>query len=207
MRVESHIRETVDQLATPPTTVANLGSGGAEFGVAGGLHIHLDLVPERLARRVGVVANVEQVPLRTSSVDFVLCVGSVLNHGDASAMIREIARIARPNAMIVLEFDSADGLHQGLRERQGDVIPYTTFYNSHMLTLVEYSRSFIEQELAAHGLFVEVRRSFHIISSLLLAMRIPQAIASRLACLDALARRSRTLQYRGSHMLLVARRA
>jgi SAM-dependent methyltransferase len=189
-----------------PARVANLGSGGKTFDIPAGVHIHIDLVHGRLLNKVGVIANVEHLPLKDSSADLVVCLGSVINHGNGKAMISEIGRILRPGALLALEFDCSDGLHHTQYPHQQDPVLINTFFNGQMLTLLEYSRTYVEQELALNGLTIEHRHSFHILSSLLLRFRIPPSIAAAFIYFDRIARLSPRLRYRGSNMFLTARR-
>jgi len=206
-RVSVALRAICASLPTRPKVVANLGSGGIAFDVEADLHIHLDLVAQRLPHESSVLANIELVPLRGSSVDLALCLGSVINHGDVSAMISELARITRPAALAIIEFDCADGLHQRVKTSQDGVLVYSTFFNMHTLTLAEYSRSHVEQTLAARGFVVERRLSFHILSAWLLGLGVQPEISAHFIHLDPIARLASALRYRGSNMLLVARRA
>jgi SAM-dependent methyltransferase len=186
--------------------VLNVGSGGNSFDIPAHLHIHVDLALSRLRNKVGIVANAESIPLRNACIDFAICVGSVINHGNGYQMLAEIARVLRPNARVVLEFDCADGLHQGVSQSQGDYILVETFFNRQMLTLIEYSRSYIEQGLQLRGFAVEHRYSFHIISALMLRLGMPPQLAAGFIHLDGLARIWKSLRYRGSNLLIVARR-
>jgi SAM-dependent methyltransferase len=205
-----HVHRVIaERLATLRTSmsqvrvIANLGSGGRAFGLSAELHVHVDLLPDRLPRCFATVALVEQLPLRDGSADFVVSVGSVINHTDAFLAIKEMARIVRTGGVVIVEFDCADGLHRSSPRSHGLVIT-DTFYNRHMLRLVEYRRDRIEQFLTAQGLFIRERLSFHIISGLLLRWKVPADVASWFAGLDAVARFIPVLRYRGSHMFLVA---
>jgi hypothetical protein len=189
-----------------PLILANLGSGGNDFEIQAGRHIHIDLVPGRLRNKLAIVARVEQLPLRNASVNMVLCVGSVINHGDAQEMISEIARVLQPNDLAVIEFDCADGLHQQGNSSKSAAITVNTFFNNRMLTLFEYSRSYIETELESKSLRIERRHSFHIASAFMLRFRVPPAVAAWFIYLDPLARFFKSLRYRGSNLLIVVRK-
>lgn len=205
-RVASLLRRMVVNFSSVPAIVANLGSGGKAFGIPGDYHIHFDLVHARLVNRLGILANVEHLPLRDSSVDLAVCIGSVINHGNGRQMIAEIARILRPGALVALEFDCADGLHNGWHSNPKDSVLVNTFFNGQMLTLLEYTRAYVEGELEARGLVIEYRHSFHILSSLLLRFHVPPVLASAFIYLDWLPRLSTRLRYRGSNVFIVARR-
>lgn len=205
-RINTLIRILIREFRLAPIRVVNLGSGGKTFNIPADVHIHIDLVHKRLLNKVGIVANVEHLPLKNSSADLVVCLGSVINHGNGKAMLSEIGRILRPNSLLVLEFDCADGLHHGWYSQQEDPVLINTFFNGQMLTLLEYSRNYVERELEVNGLIIEYRHSFHILSSLLLSFRVPPSVAAVFIYFDRVARLFPRLRYRGSNMFLIARR-
>jgi len=205
-RVAAQLARITATLPAKPTVVANLGSGGNDFDCAADLHIHIDLVSNRIRNKVAIVADVEQVPLRDASVDFVLCVGGVLNHGDAQKMIGEIARILSAQGLAVIEFDCVDGLHHRPAFPQRDSAVVDTFFNGRRLSFTEYSRAYIERELQSKGLRIEYRYSFHILSALMLRFAVYPSIAAMLVYCDFFARLLEPLRYRGSNLLMVARR-
>ena len=204
--VASELAQINGAVGGEPGVVANIGSGGNDYRIRGRLHVHVDLVTGRLRGRTGVIGNAENLPLKTTCADVVICVGSVINHGNAVQMIGEIARVLRPEGIAVIEFDCSDGLHQVNGARGADCVETTTFFNRHMLTLQEFSRSYIESALEDNGLFVERRHSFHIMSAFLLGLGFSPGIATQFIRFDGVARLIRSIRYRGSNMLLVARR-
>jgi SAM-dependent methyltransferase len=205
-RLRALIGNVIRDFRLAPGRAVNLGSGGKTFNIPAEVHIHIDLVHKRLVNKIGIVANIEHLPLKDSSADLAICLGSVINHGDGKAMLSEIGRILRPGSLLILEFDCADGLHHGWHSPQEDPVLINTFFNGQMLTLFEYSRRYIEHELESNGLTIECRHSFHILSSLLLSFRVPPSVAAAFIYFDRIARLSPQLRYRGSNMFLIARR-
>jgi SAM-dependent methyltransferase len=199
------LRSICPNLGASRIVIVNLGSGGASFDLVGAPHVHVDLVGKRLIGKTAVIANVEDVPLRDSSADFVLSLGSVVNHGDGERMIREIGRITKSSGIAVIEFDCADGLHQPTHSNHTASVPTCTFFNARMLQLAEHSRWFVEQELLAAGFKIEYVYSFHILSALMLRLGVPPWLAAQLAAFDPLMRRS-PWKYRGSNLLIVGRK-
>src|SRR5262249_24365816 len=88
-----------------PRVIANVGSGGESYGIFPDRQLHLDLLLHRLIGKQAVVATAEQLPMRGASVDLAVSVGSVINHGNATAMLSEVGRILRPGCLAIIEFD------------------------------------------------------------------------------------------------------
>jgi SAM-dependent methyltransferase len=198
--------EVLEAVGTRPfqSVAINLGSAGNDLGLQFGVHIHLDISAFRLRPGTSVVGNVESLPIASDSVDVALSVGSILNHGDAEQMIREISRVLRLGGVTLIEFDCSDGLHQATRSRGNPIVSTPTFFNRRMLILQEYSREHIERMLEQFGMHVYRRVSFHIISSLFLRFRLNPSLAAPFIVFDRLARQLNWLRYRGSSILLVA---
>ena len=114
-------------------------------------------------------------------------------------------RIARAGAKLIIEFDSADGLHNALSPTE-HMVPICTFYNRRMLTLVEYRSAYIEMLLLEGGCTIVERYSYHILSSFLLRLKMPQWCATAAAYFDPVARTFARLEHRGSHLMIVARK-
>jgi SAM-dependent methyltransferase len=200
------LRALSQELDPPPRMVVNIGSGGHTYDVFPERQFHVDLLPQRLAGRRGIVAQAERLPLRPSRFDLALCVGSVINHGDAVPMISEMARILRPGGTAVLEFESLDGLHRHWRSPNTGAMLVDAFYNDRVFRLVEYSRSYVESTMTRSGLVIENRHSFHIGSGLALRLSLPPPAAAPLIHLDGILRGMPPLRYRGHNLVLVARR-
>ncbi len=205
-RIGALLRRICSAITPSPRLIANIGSGGNSYEIVPTRQIHIDVLAHRLAGMVGALARAEALPLRSGTVDLALCVGSVINHGDAASMIAEIGRILRPGALAVIECDVLDGLHRSGRSTADGVRLVDTFFNGRMFILAEYSRGYVERAIASAGLAVECRHSFHIASGLPLRFGVPPALAAHLIHLDPILRRVPSLRYRGCNLLLVARR-
>lgn len=175
----SCIHEAADRLTRPLTLsskrILNLGSGGNSYGIASHCHVQLDLA-ERLLPRGGlsIVGNVEALPLASSSFDFILCVGAVLNYSDGVAAVSEIARVLSPGGMLLLEFESSkSGEYIGRAEfgKAGALV--TTTFQSGPEQLWLYNPSYIAGLLRAVGMQLVHDEGFHTFTAL--AFRIFQS--------------------------------
>ncbi len=185
----------------------NVGSGGETYGLGPIGHLHLDLLFDRLPPRTSIVGDAEKMPVASNSVDTIICVGSVINHVVPERLLKELARILRPSGRLFIEFDSTDGLHHAFSSTShSDEAAVLTFYNSRTLVISEYSYRYVERILICEGFRIEMVESFHILSSLALALRVPPSVAALLAQLDRAASSIRYLRYRGSNLVIVAQR-
>ena len=73
----------------------NIGAGQSRYSVHGTL-IQMDIISEYIENEPNyIVGSLESIPLETESVDFIVCVGSVLNYCDAIRSISEIERVLK----------------------------------------------------------------------------------------------------------------
>jgi SAM-dependent methyltransferase len=204
--IGSFLAELRARLSSVPTVVANIGSGGRTYDFFADRQVHVDLLKRGLDGTTAVVAHAEMLPFRNGVFDAALCVGSVINHGDAAAIIRELSHILRPNGLAVVEFESSDGLHRlGETNRDGHGLA-EAFYNDRMLIISEYSRAYIENTMEDAGLRIEEWHAFHIASSLFIRLGVADRYAVKATRLDRLCRRVPGLRDRGHNLLLVAYR-
>ena len=85
--------------------ILNAGSGGSDYGINFPM-IHLDLLADRIAQFPNsIVGDISSIPLEDSSIDAILCVGSVLNYGNPMLAIGEFQRVLRPGGTLILEYE------------------------------------------------------------------------------------------------------
>jgi SAM-dependent methyltransferase len=96
---------------TLPLSWLNLGSGGFTYGISERSTVHVDIHPERLLRvNTAVVADIQR-PLPFAQVFAAcLCVGSVLNHCDAAAVISSLAASLKTGGQLIIEFETSRSL-------------------------------------------------------------------------------------------------
>ena len=90
--------------------ILNAGSGGNDYGITCKEMVHVDIAEKKLKGvKNAVVSNIESMPFPDSQFDSIICVGSVINYCDASAVIAEFSRVSKPGALLVLEFENSGG--------------------------------------------------------------------------------------------------
>lgn len=190
------------------TLVANLGSGGVDYGVLSYTHLHLDLAPQQLRNvRFRIVGDVEHLPLRSASVDLVLCVGEVLNFSSPDRVIEEIARVARPRGLVVLEFESNRSLEFiGSRFARKDATEIKTFYNAREVSLQVFDPEFIALLVRNAGLAALRTSGFHILSALVYRITGLANASAIFAGLDLLLSRLPFFRTRACNVIVGAKR-
>ena len=170
--------------------VLNAGSGATTLGVSAELIVSVDLSEATLTQQPNaVVGSVEALPLRSHSVQTIVCVGSVINYCDAAVTIQELARVLRPSGRLLLEFESS-GSAELLRSSShgAPAAVFESFYGSRVEVVWGYSLAYISNLLRAVDFSIDRITPLHVLSPwILLATRRP-ALAAAFARLDGVAR-------------------
>lgn len=106
-------REVIRRMASTISgskIVLDVGCGGQPYGVlfSNCLYIPMDLSIER---RPTVVADARSIPVKSETVDCVLCTEVIEHVFDYGEVIREIKRVLRPGGKLILTAPMSWGLH------------------------------------------------------------------------------------------------
>jgi hypothetical protein len=72
--------------------VLNLGSGGNSYGVNDVKQVHVDIALRRIGRTGGSVGgDINHLPIRSNTADFVICVGGVINYASPRMPFQKFA--------------------------------------------------------------------------------------------------------------------
>jgi SAM-dependent methyltransferase len=188
------IRRFLHHNAPRTDRAIDLGSGRTNYGLDA---IHVDFVLEavRDAGR-GVVGDIRRLPLRSSQVDVVWCVGSVVNYVPLFETIGEVARILRPGGTFILEYERL--------RRPGLLSPERVTYQGTTHVIWTYADEYVEAALSRHGFVVCGREFFHVLSGV--SRVVLRNAAAPLARLDAYASRVRMLRKRAANAIVRTRR-
>lgn len=152
---------------------------------------HVDIAEEKLKGiHNAVVANIESLPFPGTMFRSVICVGSVINYCDASAVISEFTRVLQPNGTLILEFESSFGFEYKGAEVYGksaDVVTVKFQGQDHHQWL--FSISYIKALLKANNFSVLDIYPYQICSSLALHVCHNETETVKFASLDNFARR------------------
>jgi hypothetical protein len=209
LRIKSFLDTVLrnDKIGHQAVTV-NLGSGGIDYSVFTRKHIHIDVALTQLRRvRGATAATVDRLPLRDEVADLVICVGEVLNYVCPLATIDEIARIMKPGATLVLEFESSRSLEfiftKGFGEER---LAIDTFFNGGIEAITIYSPDLISDRIAKNLLVTTKCSSFHIMSALALRITKTERFSQLAGYLDPLAQKIPGIRWLGANYILSARK-
>lgn len=185
----SYIKKSTEQwlsiCSRPGMKILNAGSGGTEYKT-NGTTIHLDIVEQYICHfNDYLIGSIEKIALSNTSVDGIVCVGSVLNYADAQRAIFEFQRILKPGGFLILEFERSESAEFLWTKQHGKYIfskEYCYNHQAHLLWL--YSEKHIRQLLNNYNFKIEKCKRFHSISSLLYRMGVEEQKAASFSKLD-----------------------
>jgi SAM-dependent methyltransferase len=186
----SIICEFSEQYARPlfaqAETILDAGCGSERYTWLPRGEIALDRFLGQLQDRArAVVGDLGLLPFKSESIDFVVCVASVLNYVSAVEAISEISRVLRPGGHLLLHYETSTSFEHLLRPRWGNsVVRIDTINSGRDDTLWIYRPSYIAAILANAKFEIKRERAFHIASSFGLRLGFGQQWSARLAGLD-----------------------
>ncbi len=188
----------------PDCLILNAGAGGNDFGLLNTKVINLDISETRISRMINpVVASVEQIPLANESVDYIVCVGSVINYCDAAAVIAEFSRVIRKSGVLILEFESSFSAELMIQSAYGQASAIAeTFYAGQSEAVWVYAPRYITNLLSAAEFDIRRRVPIHILSPWGLLFLRRAKLAAAIAPLDRAVRKIPFLSRWASNYLL-----
>lgn len=143
------------------SVVLNAGSGGKSYDIRA-KQVHLDIAEKTLVDvENAFVGNIINMPFLDDSFDCVVCVGTVINYCEAEKAIKEISRISKNKALLILEYErSGSGLVvDDLRNSDSLLFSHLYFDEPHENLL--YSDSYIQRILKDNGYIVKRSKKFN----------------------------------------------
>jgi SAM-dependent methyltransferase len=179
---ERHARPLIAQ----SETILDAGCGSEFYSWLPDRAISLDRFLMQLQDRSrAVVGDLELLPFERESIDFVVCVASVLNYVSAVEAISEMSRVLRPGGRLLLHYETSTSFEQIFHPLWGNsVVRINTINNARDDTLWVYRPSYIATILANTKLEVKRVQAFHIASALGLRLGFSQQWSARFAPLD-----------------------
>jgi len=192
-RWNRHKRASIDRFARrhavgrleSAKTILDAGAGSEPYAWLPPTTIALDRFSRQVAGRPrGVAEDLERLPFANASINFVVCVASVLNYVSAAEAISELARVTAPNGHMLLHFETSTSFeHFGRTRWNSAVARLETINAGRPDTIWIYSPAYIRTLVEASGFRIRKSGAFHILSALGLRLGIAQqeaAIAGRL---------------------------
>ena len=172
-------------------SVLNAGSGGNDYNISCKEMVHVDIAEKKLAGIPNaVVSSIESMPFPNGQFDGIVCVGSVINYCDAGAVVAEFSRVAKPGAVLILEFENSGGFEyrrEACYKESAAVV--TVQFQGVAHTQWLYSVPYIKSLLKAHCFSIQDVYPYHICSSLALSLNGLEGKSTKFARLDILARK------------------
>lgn len=167
--------------------ILNAGSGGTNYPHSGKM-IHLDIVETQINKYpFYIVSSIDQTTLDDSSVDIIICVGSVLNYADVQKSLKEFARILKPNGILILEFErSNSGEFLFQKKHHKLLFSQKYYYNKQEHILWMYNEKSIIRTLKIYNMKTIKKYRFHIMSTLLNRFGMSENKAAKYIKLDKL---------------------
>ena len=179
---ECHARPLIAQAET----ILDAGCGSESYRWLPDRAISFDRFVMQLQERSrAVVGDLGLLPFEGASIDFAVCVASVLNYVSAIEAISEMSRVLRPGGHLLLHYETSTSFEHILHRRWGNsVVRIDTINNGRDDTLWIYRPSYITTILASTKFEVKQVHAFHIASALGLRLGFSQQWSARFAPLD-----------------------
>lgn len=185
-RMERFVLDTGSQLLPGTSRILDAGCGIGVYDWMPPRAVNVDLFASQVRGRPNaLVADVERLPFADDNFDLIFCLGSVLNYVSAAKTLGELARVAAPSASLYLHFETSSSFEHIFEK--GWNAP--SFLNKTVNAAREdhvwiYSPRYVFDLLGGHGFSVLKTARFHILSSLLFKLGLPQSTACQAARLD-----------------------
>ena len=189
-------------------SVLNAGSGGNSYNISCGEMVHVDVAEKKLEGIPNaVVSSVESMPFPDARFDGIVCVGSVINYCDAGAVIAEFSRLSKPDAVLVLEFESSGGFEyrkSACYKESATVVTVQFQGSAHTQWL--YSVPDIKSLLKDYHFSIQDVFPYHICSSFVLSSNSLEEKSVKFARFDTLARKIPLLAAHANNYIIRCRK-
>lgn len=183
--IDKYVKDSIKKYFQKGTICLNIGSGKTKYEIDGKL-IQMDIIDTYIKDEPNyIIGSLENIPLENETIDFIVCVGSVINYCDAIRSVREISRILKPRGRVVLEFERSNSAEFLLKKEYGSTVflkKYNYNHQEHLLWM--YNENFLKELIAYNGLKLESIYRFHIISSLMYRFGVNEKRATKYYKLD-----------------------
>lgn len=167
-------------------SLLNAGSAGNDYEIDCKKHIHVDLIEKNIIDKAHyIIGTIEKLPLKDHELDFILCVGSVINYTDALCTIQEFSRILNSGGYLILEFENSYSMEYFLTnsfKKTANIV--NTFYKNKEEKIWIYSHKFIKDSLESNNLKIIKSENFHMLSPLIYRLCKNEKIASKFVIFD-----------------------
>lgn len=166
--------------------VLNAGCGRTTYTCNAQI-IYMDIIEDYVSLfEKHLVASIENIPLCDSTIDCIVCVGSVINYADIQKSFSEFSRILKPGGMLILEFERSNSAEFLFTKDYFKTLFFKKYhYNNQMHYLWMYNEKFLLQLGFFYKLICEQKYRYHCMSSLLYRLGMSEERAAKFAVADS----------------------
>lgn len=184
--IDKYVYRVINRLDSK-AVLLNAGSGGKQYETDI-MQVHLDIAEKTLEGiENAYVGNIIDMPFQNNTFDCIICVGTVINYCEAEKALKEMARVSKNDAILILEYErSGSGLvmHE-FRNKDRIVFCHTYFNEPHSNFL--YSDSYIRELLTQNGFMIKQTKRFNTTIPVM-EMFVSEKVAHRLTVLEPILR-------------------
>lgn len=173
-RTLQYLTQHLHNRASNSRWLLNAGAGVYEFGLSTWNEVCLDLFTTPIcARQHALCASIERLPLKSSTMGAVICVGEVLGYSDPAAALAEFARVLSKSGILICDFGSSRGIRNWFTKSYGRAAD---------LIIVDYNRTpertwiydprYIDSLLHSFGFQIRIKLGTHTWSALAKRLRL-----------------------------------
>lgn len=186
----------------------NAGSAGNDYNLKCKKHIHLDIIEKDIIKEpYYFVGSIEKIPLNKDEINFILCVGSVLNYTDAILSIKEFSRVIKKNGYLILEFENSYSYEYIFTDSfKNTASIVSTFYKNEEERVWIYSYRYIQKLLETNGFRILKSNNFHILSPLIYKITKNDNFSSKFSFFDKILSRVPFIKNYSSNVILLCQK-
>ncbi len=158
--IDRYVNKAV-KILDDKAVLLNAGSGGKIYRTKA-KQIHIDIAEKTLQNvKNAFIGNIIDMPFDENYFDCVICVGTVINYCEIEKAIREINRVSKNHALLILEYErSGSGLVQKDNRNSDYTVFHHTYFNKSHRNLL-YSDLYIREVLSEYGYLVKKAKKFN----------------------------------------------
>ncbi len=185
--IDAFVYKELDKIDNENIVILNAGSGGVSYYTKGKI-INLDIVEDNIKEfPFYIVSSITNIPLEDKSIDFIICVGSVINYTNLNLSINELNRILKDDGTLILEFERSNSADFLFSQNYGKKEFMQTYkYNDKDHTMIMYGEKYVISNLKKLNFKVIKKKRFHNISTLLTKLKVSEKTSLKINNIDFL---------------------
>lgn len=184
--LNKYVQKYLDELhLSSSQVILNAGCGKTTYKTPCTI-IYMDIIEDYVNMfEKYLIASVEKIPMPDSSVDCIICVGSVINYADVQKAIAEFSRILKPGGTLILEFERSNSAEFLFTKKYAKTVFVQKYqYNNQIHYLWMYSEKFLIQLADYYSFICKRQYRFHILSSLLYRFGVSEKRSAKYSKFD-----------------------